>query len=851
MGTTNKLKVFISYSHQDEHHIDLFKTHIAPLKTNGSIEEWYDREIVPGEDFQNEIDCNLDEADIICLFISAHFLASKNCMAEKKRAMELKNTNGISVVPIILSPCGWLDDSDILKPLAIPTDGTPVSTFPDSNIAWQNVYMGLKKVVDKKLVLKQLVLKKEFESWLQDVAILTKAHSQKTNLFLDDIFVWPELEKFDSFNDYEKTVSSGYLLDKFFDFSKIVLAGEDQSGKTTICKKIFSDLRNKNYVPVYVSEEKISSPGKTSNKILKSLSEQYQDVHIDEIDKNKIIPIIDNFHHAINKQKHIEYLSTYSHCIIVVDDIFGLNIKDETLISSFVNFRIRELKPSLRYELVKKWLCLSDKSLDDDYKDIDSSTELINNTLGKNIGKGIMPAYPFFILSTIVTYETFSMSLDQEITSQGHCYQAFIVYYLMKNDVKNDEINIYTNFLTELAFYFYDRKKKELSPDEFVEFMDFYSETYNLPINEELLLANLSEVVSADVINNYSFRYQYFYYFFVAKYLSDNIENSNVMDEIKNIIDNLHVDENAYIAIFLTHHSKNSAIFKKIEIIASSLFDNYDPATLTKNEMKFFDEQEDIIFEQVFPSGNTRPEKERAELLTQQDELEQYQENNVQQEDVNDNSSDVDLRRALKTVEVVGCIIRNHSGSLKKSDLENLLCVGMNVHLRLLSNLFELINDETEQEKMVDFILERLNQFEGDLGSYKMLTSIEKKNYAHTIFWNLNFFIVCGIIHKIVHSLGSDKITQIVKNVCDEINTPASSLIKHGIMMTYNKNLQIDEFSKGIRDNDFSEVAKKAIKQMVASHCSVHKIGDRERQRIQTKFEIKSINLLPEVVYEK
>ncbi|ABE52803.1 TIR domain-containing protein [Methanococcoides burtonii] len=851
MGTTNKLNVFISYSHQDEHHINLFKTHISPLKTNDLIEEWYDREIVPGEDFQNQIDCNLDNADIICLFISAHFLASKSCMAEKKKAMELKDNNGISVVPIILSPCGWLDDSDILKPLAIPTDGMPVSTFQDSNNAWQNVYTGLKKVVDKKRIVKQLVVKKEFESWIQDVAILTKAHSQKTNIILDDIFVWPELEKFDSFNDYEKTVSSGYLLDNFLGFSKIVLAGEDQSGKTTICKKIFSDLRSKNYVPVYVSEDKISSLGKTSNKISKSFSEQYQDAHIDEIDKNKIIPIIDNFHHAINKQKHIENLSEYSHCIIVVDDIFGLNIKDETLISSFMNFRIRELKPSLRYELVKKWLCLSDNNLDDDYKNIDSSTELINNTLGKNIGKGIMPAYPFFILSTIVTYEAFSMSLDQEITSQGHCYQAFIVYYLMKHDVKNDEINIYTNFLTELAFYIYDRKKKELSPDEFAEFMELYSETYNLPINEDSLLANLTEVVSADVLNNYSFRYQYFYYFFVAKYLSDNMENSKVIDEITNIIDNLHVDENAYIAIFLTHHSKNSTIFKKIEMVASSLFDKYKPARLTKNEMKFFDKQENIIFEQVFPSGNTRPEKERAEILNQQDELEQYQENNLQEEDVNNNSSDVDLRRALKTVEVVGCIIRNHSGSLKKADLENLLCVGMNVHLRLLSNLFELINNETEQEKMVDFIVERLNQLEDDLGPYKMLTSNEKRDYAHTIFWNLNFFIVCGIIHKIVHSLGSDKVTQIVTNVCDEINTPASSLIKHGVMMVYNKNLQIDEFSKGIRDDDFSKVAKKAIKLMVANHCSVHKIGARERQRIQSKFEIQSINLLPEVVHNQ
>jgi len=80
------------------------------------------------------------------------------------------------------------------------------------------------------------------------------------------------------------------------------------------------------------------------------------------------------------------------------------------------------------------------------------------------------------------------------------------------------------------------------------------------------------------------------------------------------------------------------------------------------------------------------------------------------------------------------------------------------------------------------------------------------------------------IINKIVHSLGSDKLTEITNKVCDEVNTPASFLIKHGILLEYNKNLQIKDLTKEISEKDFSEIAERAIKLMVVNHCSCIKL---------------------------
>jgi len=77
-----------------------------------------------------------------------------------------------------------------------------------------------------------------------------------------------------------------------------------------------------------------------------------------------------------------------------------------------------------------------------------------------------------------------------------------------------------------------------------------------------------------------------------------------------------------------------------------------------------------------------------------------------------------------------------------------------------------------------------------------------------------------------------------VKKVCDKVDTPASLLVKHGILMWYNKNLKINEITKRIKVKDFSEIAKRAIRSMVVNHCSLHPINYKDRQRIENQLGI-------------
>ena len=79
---------------------------------------------------------------------------------------------------------------------------------------------------------------------------------------------------------------------------------------------------------------------------------------------------------------------------------------------------------------------------------------MINSTIGKVFNNGIMPAYPFFILSVLISNEILG-NLDPNITSQGHCYQALIYISLRKIGIREKEIDMYLNFLTELSYHIF------------------------------------------------------------------------------------------------------------------------------------------------------------------------------------------------------------------------------------------------------------------------------------------------------------------------------------------------------------------------------------------------------------
>ncbi|MGL1894609.1 MAG: TIR domain-containing protein [Spirochaetaceae bacterium] len=853
MEKENQLKIFISYQHDDEDHIIDFGRQVTPLITNKEIKLWKDRKVTGGEQLFEVIEQNLRDSDIILLFISSNFLASPACLEEKRIAIELNKEKNTRVIPIILSPCGWLDDKEIPHKMVFPTDGKEITSFPDKLTGWNDVYNSLKKVIEEDKILKNYTNNKDFLDFLNSTDFLKNSHSKKMDLELDDIYIPTNLEFFDDIKNNIQTISSAKLLE-FNKSTRFIIAGENQSGKTTLCKKLYKELRSKNLFPIYVSGQN-KYLGTTENIISESIKQQYN-FDISELNPNKIIIILDNFQFAINKEKHLSYLDKYKKKIIVIDDIYNFGIKDKSELANYQNFKIKEFNLNLRTQLVEKWICIglepTKRACNEHFLLIDKTSELVETSLGKIIGTGIMPSFPFFILSIIISTETFEKPLDQDITSQGYCYQALIYLYLRKQGIKNSEIDTYINFITEYSYFLYKSDKSEISEHDFKVFIGNYTEKYNLSIKIELILKNLCEaqVIKISSTRNYSFTYPYIFYFFVARYFSEHLETEK--GEIDIIINNLHMDRNAYITIFISHHSKNNYVLDEIILNAYCLFDKHKEATLSSDELAFFDEQEEIIAKAVL-SDESNPDETRAKRLKNTSDITVESPNNVNKEnDYIDNEENkkynqipIELRKSIKTIEVMGRIIKNRSGSLEKKRLESIFEEGVNVYLRLLTSFFGLIQNEEEINTVIKYIESRLKEHIDKLKEDdKTLDQDAIEKISKNIFWNMNFFTVFGIIDKLIHSLGSDSLINVVTKVCDNIDTPVSNLIRHGIFMQYNKNVRTDEIEEMFKDLNFSETAKKIIRFMIVEYSKVHHIDFRDKQKIQNQLGIPVKTLL-------
>ena len=142
-------RVFFSYSHKDEALRDQLEVHLALLKHQQLIEAWHDRRIPAGSDLDSAIGAEMERSNIILLLVSPDFIASPYCFSrEMTRAMERHEAGQAKVIPVILRHCDW-KSAPFGKLLAVPTDGKPVTAWPDRDEAFADVVRQIRSVVEK------------------------------------------------------------------------------------------------------------------------------------------------------------------------------------------------------------------------------------------------------------------------------------------------------------------------------------------------------------------------------------------------------------------------------------------------------------------------------------------------------------------------------------------------------------------------------------------------------------------------------------------------------------------------------------------------------------------------------
>lgn len=139
------IRLFYSYAHEDEPLRDQLQKHLSALKREGVISEWHDRRIHAGQDWEPEIEGELERSDVILVLLSADFVASEYCTKEVEIALRRHVAGEAKVIPVILRPVDWSGPTREIQ--ALPRDGRPVTSWENPDEAFLDIARGIRKAV--------------------------------------------------------------------------------------------------------------------------------------------------------------------------------------------------------------------------------------------------------------------------------------------------------------------------------------------------------------------------------------------------------------------------------------------------------------------------------------------------------------------------------------------------------------------------------------------------------------------------------------------------------------------------------------------------------------------------------
>jgi hypothetical protein len=119
--------VFISYSREDEAEKDELVSHLGVLQGSGLLEIWVDDQIEPGGDWAKDINQAINRAQVAILLITRNFLNSNfNLKTELPHLLKRRQSEGVTVFPIIARPCAWRKVDWLARMSVRPKNGNPI-----------------------------------------------------------------------------------------------------------------------------------------------------------------------------------------------------------------------------------------------------------------------------------------------------------------------------------------------------------------------------------------------------------------------------------------------------------------------------------------------------------------------------------------------------------------------------------------------------------------------------------------------------------------------------------------------------------------------------------------------------
>jgi internalin A len=152
-GAPRPLRLFVSYAHADEKKLKgKLSPHLTILSRRGYIQPWEDKQLIAGEDWEERIMKELEEADIVLLIYSTHSRASEFVQQKEiPKALARANEDQCALLVVPLDRKDWDEDfaleQQLSKRMTATWNAQPVLKFTPQADGWQEVEHSIRKAV--------------------------------------------------------------------------------------------------------------------------------------------------------------------------------------------------------------------------------------------------------------------------------------------------------------------------------------------------------------------------------------------------------------------------------------------------------------------------------------------------------------------------------------------------------------------------------------------------------------------------------------------------------------------------------------------------------------------------------
>lgn len=603
------------------------------------------------------------------------------------------------------------------------------STYQVTPCVWEGGYYAARPSVSRMFVRSQNLLEHHFQNnevfrrELDDVGT-PFTHKEKADLRLSDLFVYPDLRLLEggSGSRTEKLIRSGKVLQYVAESTRLKISGGPKSGKTSLAKMLYRDLlEQKRIVPVLMSGEdfKGTSYEAVTGAVARVFKRQYSDRlygRFSQLAESDRVFIVDDWHrftlNGAARDLVIKALAAFGGRIVLLADEATMvqevaQLGEGDVSARFGFCEIKQLGFELRTRLVSNWMSLG-REFQIEELELTSEISSAEHLLDTLISSGIVPAYPFFVISVLQARDTSSGGTNYG--SFGHIYEQLLTARLAVYGHKF--VGAKLTFLSRIAYRMHRSGRLSVSGQEYAAAVDRYSTEYAVSEDsrrwrDEFLESRILQEDSGEI----RFIYRYAYYFLLAWYFNDGISNAEEAEELRgelaDIVDAIHEEERTNPLVFYLYLSKDRQIIERLISKAKDIFAGV-PEFNVAADLGFANSLCRRHPKLIAPSsdhrGNRLADRRRKD---EAGEGAQEKEDEEERKRVRDKAG-IESFAGYQLLNVMGQVVRNCPLELRADQKRALVLESCGIGLRVIKDF--LRNIEVEYPQMSSMLREILRQ---------------------------------------------------------------------------------------------------------------------------------------------